>query len=178
MKLDIRYVAGLFDGEGWVRVQTPGVRLDGSRTPGSNYRRFPSFQVIAGIAMTHKPVLVAFHSQFGGTLHGDDHYRRKDPKNRTIYRWHVQSQMAYEFLTAIVKHLLVKKDQVELAIELQEHITQHRSAMVGPWGDDATKEKIAAHRKALADQITALKKVNFNLPVDHGAKPLRLSREG
>ena len=173
MKLDARYAAGLFDGEGWVRVQTPGVRLDGSQTPGANYRRFPSYQVIAGIAMTHKPVLVAFHDQFGGTLHGDDHYRRKDLKNRTIYRWHVQSKMAHEFLTAIVKYLLVKKDQVELAITLQEHIAKHRSAMVGPWSTDEIKSEIAAYRKALADQITALKKVNFNLPIDHGAKPVR-----
>jgi hypothetical protein len=173
MRLSLQYVAGLFDGEGWVRIQTPGIRLDGSRTPGSNYRRFPSYQVIAGIAMTHKPVMVAFHEQFGGTLYGDDHYRRKDPKNRTIYRWHVQSQQAHQFLTAIVKHLLIKQDQVELAIELQDHIAKHRSAMVGPWTSDEVKAEIAAHRKALADKITELKKVNYNLPVDHGASPYR-----
>lgn len=172
--LSIQYVAGLFDGEGWVRVQTPGVRLDGSLTPGSNKRRFPSYQVIAGIAMTHKPCMVAMYEQFGGVLYGDDHYRRKDPKNRTIYRWHVTSQQAYPFLSAIARYLIIKQDQVELAIELQDHITKHRSAMVGPWSDDAVKAELAAHRKALADKITSLKKVNFNLPVDHGASPLRL----
>jgi hypothetical protein len=168
------YVAGLFDGEGWVRVQTPGVRLDGSRTPGSNYRRFPSYQVIAGVAMTYKPAMVAFHEQFGGTLYGDDHYRRKDPKNRTIYRWHVTSQQAHPFLSAILPYLIIKREQVELALELQDHIIKHRAAMVGPWSDDETKAAIAAHRKAIADRITELKKVNYNLPVDHGAKPIRL----
>lgn len=172
MPLSNQYAAGLFDGEGWVRVQTPGIRLDGSRTPGSNYRRYPSFQVIAGIAMTHKPLMLEMHQQFGGTLYGDDHYRRKDPNNRTIYHWHVQSQKALSFLQAICKHAIAKRDQIELAIELQAHIAEHRSAMVGPWTDDATKEAIIAHRKGLADQITALKKVNFNLPVDHGAKPV------
>lgn len=170
MSLSLEYVAGLFDGEGWCRVQTPGMR-DGVQISGSIKRDFPSYQIIAGIAMTHKPIMLLIHEQFGGTLYGDNHYRRKDPKNRTIYRWHVQSRSAETFFSAIVEHLVIKRDQVELALELQSHIHANNSKM-----RHATMEfraGIAAHRKALADQITFLKKVNFDLPVDHGAKPLR-----
>lgn len=169
MSYSLEYVAGLFDGEGWVRVHTPGVRVSGDITVKT--RRFPSYQVIAGIAMTHKPVLLAIRDQFGGILTGDDYYRRKNAKNRTIYRWKVASKSAYAFLAAIRPFAVVKLEQVELALELQAHIITHKADMVGPWSDDAYKEGITAHRRNIAERITLLKKVNFNLPVEHGAKP-------
>jgi hypothetical protein len=171
MSLSLEYVAGLFDGEGWCRVQTPGMNTSGVQVSGSVKRDFPSYQIIAGIAMTHRPIMLLIHEQFGGTLYGDNHYRRKDPKNRTIYRWHVTSRKAYPFLTTIVNHLVIKRDQVELAIELQNHINKHNNAM--RHSSLEFRAGIAAHRKAIADQITALKKVNFDLPVDHGASPYR-----
>jgi hypothetical protein len=170
MTLSLEYVAGLFDGEGWVRVQTPGVHVDGSHWNGEQSPRvFPTYQVIAGIAITHKPLMVEIYERFSGTLHGDDHYRRKDPANRTIWRWHVSSKKAQAFLSAICPHTVLKRDQIELAIALCAHIAEHKCAMIGSSPTLAFKIEINAHRKALAERIAALKKVNFNLPVDHGA---------
>lgn len=111
-------------------------------------------------------------SSLAGTLHGDNHYRRKDPNNRTIYRWHVQSRKADAFFSAIVQHLIIKREQVELALSLQAHIREHNSSM--RWGTIEFRQGIADHRKAIAAEITRLKKVNYDLPVDHGAKPYRL----
>jgi len=174
MKLSLEYVAGLFDGEGWCRVQTPGMNTNGEHVSG-RWRDFPSYQIVAGIAMTHKPLMQIIHDQFGGTLYGDDHYRRKDPKNRTIYRWHVTSVKAEDFFIAIVPHLILKKDQVELAIKLRKHIKDNRSK-VHPHAPLEFRAKIAAQRKEIADEITRLKKVNFDLPIDSGAKPYRVLR--
>ncbi len=172
MSISLEYVAGLFDGEGWARVQTPGMR-DGVQTQGGKNRVFPSYQIVAGIAMTYKPIMLTIHEQFGGTLHGDDHYRRKDPKNRTIYRWHVQSRKAQAFFSAIFDHLIVKREQVELCLQLQDHISQHLTTMTRRSTGEAIKAEICAYRKDLAEQITNLKKVNYDLPVDHGASPYR-----
>lgn len=172
MSLTLEYVAGLFDGEGWCRIQTPGMNPDGIQISGSHKRHFPSYQVIAGIAMTYKPIMTLLLERFDGILYGDDHYRRKDPKNRTIYRWHVTSRKAYTFLSAIRPYSIIKLDQIELCLELQDHIDHHKSTM--RWSTPDFRAEIAAHRKALADRITSLKKVNFNLPVDHGATPYRI----
>lgn len=169
MSLHLEYVAGLFDGEGWVRIQTPGMNTKGVQISGKIRRDFPSYQVIAGIAMTHKPVMLLIHGQFGGILYGDDHYRRKDPKNRTIYRWHVTSRKAFDFLSAVAPHLVIKQNQAKLALELQAHIDEHKAGMQHKSSE--FRAQIASHRKTIADQITALKKVNFNLPDDHGASP-------
>jgi hypothetical protein len=171
MALSLEYVAGLFDGEGWCRVQTPGMNTEGVQTSGALKRDFPSYQIVAGIAMTHKPMMRLIHDQFGGTLHGDNHYRRKDPKNRTIYRWHCSSKKAEAFFTAILPFLVIKKDQVELALKLQDHITANNPKM--RHSSMKFRARIAVHRKKIADRITILKKVNFDLPVDSGAKPYR-----
>lgn len=168
MTLSLQYAAGLFDGEGWCRVQTPGMNTAGQHISG-NFREFPSYQILAGIAMTYRPIMLDIHAQFGGVLYGDDHYRRKDPKNRTIYRWHVSGLKAEAFFSAVGPYLYVKRDQVELALKLQAHIREHRSSM--RWATHEFKAGIAAFRKDIADQITALKKVNFNLPVDSGPMP-------
>lgn len=171
MALSLEYMAGLFDGEGWCRVQTPGMNTEGVQISGSVKRDFPSYQIVAGIAMTHKPLMMAIYDQFGGTLHGDNHYRRKDPKNRTIYRWHISSRKAEAFFAAIVSHLILKKDQVELALRLQTHINDNNGKM--RHASFEFRSGIAVYRKSIADEITRLKKVNFDLPVDSGAKPVR-----
>lgn len=168
LSLPYEYVSGLFDGEGWVRVQTPGWKISGEHVAS---RKFPSFQVVAGIAMTHKPLMLLLHDQFGGTLHGDNHYRRKNPKNRTIYRWHVQSTSAKHFLQAIKPYSICKLEQVDLALELQEHIEANKSKLVGRVASAEFKQQIVEHRQALALRITQLKKINYNLPDTSGAKP-------
>ena len=162
MKLSSLYVAGLFDGEGWVRVDdsTPTSRKTGFR-----------FQLVVGIALTHKPVLELVHAKYGGKLYGDDSFRRKYAKNRTIYRWGCASKMAAAFLRDVAPHLIVKKDQADLAIHFQDHVDANQHKMVGNWKHDpakhlaklALREEIYAYRRSIADQLKALKKVNYNL---------------
>lgn len=154
--LDLHYVAGLFDGEGWVRIERYQPKV----------RKTPRYVVIAGIAMTYKPVMEMIHQQFGGHLYGDDGFRRKYHKNRTIYRWAVSSQSATRFLTTIAPLLIVKREQADLSLELQAHIAEFKSKMVGSAVDTDFKNEIYAHRQRLADRVTALKKVNYDLPVE------------
>lgn len=149
--LDLAYVAGVFDGEGWVRIDTyvpPG-------------RTIPRYQLIAGIAMTYAPLMKAVHAQFGGTLHGDDSFQRHYAKNRVIWRWHVSSKFAHSFLIAVEPYLIVKKEQAGLGIELQADMTGNKRLMIGHGADPVHKEIVYARRHDIALRMSALKKVDY-----------------
>lgn len=153
--LNVQYIAGLFDGEGWVRADT--------FTP--LFRKSTRFQVTAGIAMTYEPVIRLLYERYGGVLQGDDCFRRKNPANRTIWRWSVSSRIAAPFLREIEPFVIVKREQVTLALELQDHIREYRSRMVGDKVSAEFKAEICAHRQKIADELRRLKKVNYNLQI-------------
>lgn len=138
--MDIRYVAGLFDGEGVVSI----VRW---AKPNSTHIRY---QVRAAIGMSHRPVIEALHKRFGGSLHMNRHDLRSR-KNRIQFCWIVSSQVAAEFLRAVLPHLVVKREEAEIAIEFQKHIDDNRPKK-------ANRDELFARRHLLFQRITALKK--------------------
>src|SRR6185437_16238748 len=108
------YVAGLFDGEGWVRIAT-------WHKPNSDHIRY---QVIAGIGMTYHPVIKRLKEEYGGSIHENRHDLRNE-NNRIQFSWHIASQKAKVFFNRIYPHLIVKRDQVKLALELQDNIDKY-----------------------------------------------------
>ena len=150
------YFAGLFDGEGCVMATTPGVTAAGEIR--SRVRRFPSFQVVTTIGLTHEGIIREIHEQFGGSFLRNDYFTRVNKMNRMQFVWKAQSKSAYRFLIAIQPFAAIKREQIELAIKLQEHIWAHSSSLTGPWATDTHREGIYAHRRAIADRIKMLKK--------------------
>lgn len=148
------YVAGLFDGEGWVRADY----LHGQNR--KNPR--PGYQLAAGIAMTYAPIIKELQKQFGGVCHGDNSFRKINPNNRTIWRWHVASDLAFKFIIFIEGECWVKAEQICLGIKLQEHINKHRNAMRGRHSSLEFRQARYAEREIIADEMRRLKKVNFN----------------
>lgn len=165
--LSLEYMAGLFDGEGCIRVHTPGVTVDGKINPKTN-RHFPSYQVLCMLQNTYWPVILALHEQFGGMVTVT---QPRSAKHRTIHQWRVQSKIAYAFLRAVRPHLIIKREEAELAIALQEHIHLFKSDLVGPWGCPERKAEIAAYRRGLAEKMAALKRVEHVLSVEDGSAP-------
>lgn len=151
------YAAGLFDGEGYVRVAI-------WNKPNSNHTRY---QVIAGIGVTYRPVVEALRDAYGGSLNENRHDRR-NPNNRIQFTWHIASQTAARFFRIILPHLIIKRDQVELALQLQDHIDRYRHKLGNQYWSHPDKERISAERVALADQISKLKKVSFSSFDDSG----------
>jgi hypothetical protein len=149
--MDIRYAAGLFDGEGYVRVARWA-------KPNSHHVRY---QVIAGIGMTYLPVIEALRDQFGGSLNENRHDLR-NPKARIQFTWHIASQTAASFFRKIVPHLLVKRDEVQLALELQDSIDKYVHKLGHHHKTHPDRDKIFAYRADLAAQIFALKKRSFS----------------
>jgi len=155
--MDIRYAAGLFDGEGFVRVAKWA-------KPNSVHVRY---QVVGGIGMTHRPVIEALQDQFGGQIYANRHDLR-NPKNRIQFMWHFASQIGASFLRQIAPHLIVKKEEVELALELQDDIDKYRHKLGNQFWLHPQRDEIFAHRDSLALRISALKKRAFLPPVESG----------
>lgn len=150
------YAAGLFDGEGFVRCAI-------WNKPNSPHVRY---QIIAGVANTYRPVMEELHSQYGGYLHENRHDLR-NPRNRVVFNWQVASQVASSFFHHVLPFLIIKKEQVELAMKLQDHIN-HYSLRGGTPRMIEQRKHIYEERAALAAQIRDLKKVRYLPLVDNG----------
>ncbi len=148
--LSNEYVAGLFDGEGFIRIAT-------YKKPDSIHVRY---QVIVGIANTYRPVLDLVQKQFSGNLYCNRHDLRSSG-HRPVHNWTAASQLAGAFLKELLPFLYIKKEQAELALELQANIDEYRHKLGHAYGVHPQRGKIFAYRKALADKILELKKVSF-----------------
>ena len=160
MDLDIRYVAGLFDGEGWITIckQKLGERGYGHYSP-----HHVRYQLVAGVGMTHRPIIERLHAQFGGGLFINRSAQKKMPKSRPGYMWKVSSGPAADFLALLVQHLLVKKDEAELAIKFQAHIRAHtHDFRYRP----EMRDQLYAERETFRNQLLAFKKRTFESPID------------
>ena len=149
--MDIRYAAGLFDGEGYVRIAR-------WKKPNSRHVRY---NVVAGIGMTYLPIIEALRDQFGGSLSENRHDLRNS-KARIQFTWNIGSQVAARFLRKVLPHLIVKHDEAQLALLLQDNIDKYVHKLGHHHIYHPDRDKIFAYRADLADQIFALKKRSFS----------------
>jgi hypothetical protein len=149
--MDIRYAAGLFDGEGYVRIAT-------WRKPNSVHTRY---QVYGGINMCHRPVIEALQQKFGGNMPNPG--ARQKPHHRPLYTWNFSSQVAARFLRRVLPYLIVKREEAELALELQANIDEYRFKLGNQYWLHSDREAIFARRAEIAAQVKALKHRIFPL---------------
>jgi hypothetical protein len=97
--IDIRYGAGLFDGEGCVYV-------------GRVTNNKKALKLRASIVMTTKAPLLAFSRRFGGSVHL---HKEKTKTWKTSWRWSLQGKAALDFLEQIYPYSLVKKPIIRVA---------------------------------------------------------------
>lgn len=154
--MDDRYVAGLFDGEGFVRIAR-------FQKPNSTHIRYA---IHLGIGMTHWPVIEALKTEYGGSIHENRHDLR-NPKNRIQFMWVAASQVGAAFLRRVLPYLIVKRDEAEIALHLQDHIDANPYKPAGrPKKGGVVKHRegrddLFAYREELYQQITALKKRSY-----------------
>lgn len=144
------YAAGLFDGEGVVRI-------DRWEKPNSNHVRY---QVVAAIGMNYQPVIAELHDTYGGYF-GENRHDLRGPNNRIQFCWRVASQKAVSFLRRVHPFLIVKRDQTELALLLQDNIDKYRHKLGNQYQSHPERDAIFAERAEWAKQISELKKVSF-----------------
>ncbi len=124
-ELEVAYLAGLFDGEGYISVST------------KTHRPAMSKGLIVGVQMTTPEPLHLCSRIFGGKVRSRWHR----PNEKLLYGWTLQGKRCETFLRFLFSYLLVKKEKANLALsflacgrglsskkrELAELITPHRT---------------------------------------------------
>lgn len=144
--MELAYAAGLFDGEGYVRIARYA-------KPNSTHVRW---QVIAGLGMTYKPIIVSLHKQFNGSLYVNDHSKR-NPNHRPQFMWETKSQDACIFLRQVLPFLVVKLDEAILCLDLQANIETYKFKLGNRFWKHTDHASIVAYRQSLADRVSELK---------------------
>lgn len=98
--ISLEYVAGFFDGEGYV---------------GLELQRSGSIQVHISITNTRPEPLYLLQQEFGGHIQD---YVPKGGNNKRAFRWQLNGNLALTFLRLIHGHLIIKKGISELAISV------------------------------------------------------------
>jgi len=133
------YIAGFFDGEGMVRINKTKIKDTA----------YYSLQCV--VVNTNITPLLSIQAKYGGTIAG----RKKYKDNWNIaYRWRVTSKDAERFLKSIYPHLIIKKEQAQIGIDFQKHMSQKR------YGNrfSKTPNSIFELRESFFERITVAKK--------------------
>ena len=111
-KLDRRWLAGFFDGEG---------------TIGMYYRIYPSgkinFKRYVYLANTRLDILESVKSEFGGYIRM---LHKKLNRERPCYQWQASGTLGNKFLSEIKDYLLVKNEQCDLWFQFSKTVTEGR----------------------------------------------------
>jgi hypothetical protein len=116
------YCAGLFDGEGWFRI---------NRIPGhfSRMKNKWAFQCEAAIQMREKDLIELFLQNFGGTIR---EYKPKNKNHSITYKWRCSGPTAQNFAQTILPWLRGKTKQAKLLIEFQEQKNLNGNQPISP----------------------------------------------
>ncbi len=109
----VAYLAGLFDAEGSILIQK-------KRPAGSN----KSVRYALSVTLTNtRPELVRLvQRRFKGSVVGPVH---QTERQRPFYRWKLEGASARNFLREIEPYLIIKRDRVAMAHEMQDRIESH-----------------------------------------------------
>jgi transposase len=142
MQVSLAYFAGFFDGEGYVGVGT----REGDRLA----------VLKATVTNDHRAVCEAFRDRFGGFVQEPKLYGGRQGK--TSWMWIVYSQQAKDFLAAIRPYAIVKRVQIDIALEFP----------IGKKGMRANPEWWE-QRCAIRDALQAAKKQVWTAPDGWGS---------
>lgn len=135
--MHIAYFAGLFDGDGHVGVK--------------HQKAWDFFSLCVTMTNNHKGVLELYQEKFGGSILPPRHYGLR--KGKGTWTWQAYSSTAIKFLEAVQDHIIIKKEQVALALNF-------------PLGDCGKRvdEDVYAKRKEIYDELIALKQQVWTEP--------------
>jgi len=135
-----QYVAGFFDGEGCVYSQLQWIQ--------GKYEKYPRISVQVTIAQTDLNILKLIEKWFGGKT--KIHMLNRTTK--TCYQWRVVGKIeVMRFLNTIRPYVVVKKEQVELALEFCDTLRDENLGCV------PLSKKTHAIRKRIHDELRRLK---------------------
>lgn len=149
------YAAGFFDGEGYVDIYSASL---------AKASKSPSLMLRVVISQKDGKVMNWLTEHFGG------HVQLSRKGQYSIYRWDIRSQAAKRFLLAILPYVLVKKEQVILAIEYEQRKETYLYNQKGSKGFNRLTEEEIQWRMETKEKLKALKK-NYVVYTKNSAPP-------
>jgi hypothetical protein len=140
-ELFLAWVAGFFDGEGSVIVE-----YSKSAKSARGWRT----RLLATVTQTSTPCLELIQSKLGGTVKVSDHRTAETRRWAVQYVLAYSNQEAYDFLKAISPYVVVKKEQVDLALKYP--LYDARGKKYGNKGNPLP-EKVWQHRLSIRDGL-------------------------
>ena len=160
---DIAYVAGLFDGEGYVDIYSAST---------SKKSKSPSLMLRVIISQKDGSVMNWLDKTFGGYV------RMERRKESWIYRWELKSQKAKNFLKLILPYLKIKHAQATLAIEFEEVKGQYLETLKGSKGFRQLTKNEIGKRMEIKNRLKNIKKTyGFYMKTVHVSTPTTTKRE-
>jgi len=145
------YIAGFFDGEGWICI-----------TRHLPYKKYKQKNLVyhlrIGIENTDLDVLKKIQKRYKGNI-----YTRKKRRalNRKItHLWYLNGNNASDFLLDIKEFLIIKKKQANLAIKYQRHIQKYMRKNPN-FRDRGLSKETLKFRENIVQQIRKLNSNNL-----------------
>lgn len=142
--LDIRYLAGLFDGEGCVHIPVqnrPGLKI-------------PNYGIRAVFCLTHREVVREI-AEYAGVKFCRLRKNAVNPKWADAWQVQICGNRAASLFREMLPYLIVKRQCVDIALQLQDDIARYRRS---DWMRFNAQElqAIAEYREGLRLQLRAL----------------------
>ncbi len=135
-KIELAYIAGLFDGEGHIFVY--------------KVKQSNTYVLSIGITNTYKDVIEWIYKLFPSAIQQRTRYPNH-PNWKPCFFWSTTSDKAKDFLKMIYPYLRIKKEQARLGIDLQEKWQKHQQHKNGRFQE--TPKEIIKKREWYKQQI-------------------------
>ena len=150
MNIDIRYLAGLIDGEGCITIfrhKTLACRDD-----------HWTYRPLVQIGMVYKPLIFMLCQQFNVPFKT---MRPRDESRRSYAVWTVRGQKCIDLLIEIEPFLIVKKEEAQFVLRYwnDPEVRLKGGTMKGVHGE--AREALKAKREWYRLQLQAMKKTSF-----------------
>lgn len=139
----VAYTAGLFDGEGCVDIYKAST---------GKASKSPSYMLRVNIVQKDGRVMDFLEKHFDGYVAIDFH------GGYYIHKWEIRSQAAKRFLEIIQPNVIIKRDQVDLAIEFEKAKGKYLESLKGHQGFRTLTTEEINRRQSFKESLMKLKR--------------------
>lgn len=140
-ELEYAWAAGFFDGEGSIGIY--------QRIQYHSGKRYVGWRLTCRVAGTHRSSIERFAAIAGfGAI---EKQKRLTGAGKIMWRWHASDSFVIKSLGNMIPYLVIKKDQVELAVEFRKS--------VGNYGGGGVPPELTARQTVMSDRMKFLKNV-------------------
>ena len=115
----IAYLAGLFDGEGCIRIN----RAMSKKTLATMERATPDYDLAVHMTNQCLEVIEPFKENWGGYV-----YANKRDNRKICFQWILYGRKAEEMIRLLQPYLIIKREKAILALEYQKYYISTKSS--------------------------------------------------